>query len=189
MQYENKPTSPQEARPVPSRPPLVCVVGFSGSGKTTLMVGLIAALTRRGYKVGSIKHDSQGGRVDHPGKDSFRHKAAGAATAIIASPHQVAMVTDVDDEPGPEDLLPLMNHMDIVLAEGYKRSQLPKIEIYRPETGKPPACKGDPHLLAVVSDAARDWGIPCFTPTDVDALADFVVRTFGLQTAQVVRFK
>jgi molybdopterin-guanine dinucleotide biosynthesis protein MobB len=189
MHYENKMTSPQEAPPVSSRPPLICVVGFSGSGKTTLMVDLIAALSRRGFKVGSIKHDSQGGRVDHPGKDSFRHKAAGAATAIIASPHQVAMVTDVDHEQRPEDLLPLLNHVDIVLAEGYKRARLPKIEVYRPETGKPPACKGDPHLLAVVSDAARDWGIPCFAPAEVEALADFVVRTFGLQTAHMVRFK
>ena len=174
---------------VPTSPPLVCIVGYSGSGKTTLMVRLIEALARRGYRVGTIKHDSQGGRVDHPGKDSFRHKAAGAATAIISSPHQVAMVSDVEHERGPEDLLTLMPHMDIVLAEGYKRALLPKIEVYRPETGKAAACRGDAHLLAVVSDASIDWGVPCFKSTDVTRLADFVAGYFNLQPGKVVNFQ
>jgi molybdopterin-guanine dinucleotide biosynthesis protein MobB len=171
-----------------SRPPLICVVGYSGSGKTRLMVRLIDCLTRRGFRVGTIKHDSQGGRVDHPGKDSFRHKAAGAATAIISSPHQIAMVADVSPEQTPEALLPLLAGMDIVLAEGYKRARLPKIEVYRPETGKDAACQGDPHLLAVVSDAAIDWGLPCFATAEVESLADFVTQHFGLQIGKVVSF-
>lgn len=70
------------------------------------------------------------------------------------------MVTDVDQEKRPEDLLPLLAQMDIILAEGYKRALLPKIEVFRPETGKKAACQGDPHLIALVSDASLDWGFP-----------------------------
>lgn len=180
---------PGHSRPIPADPPLICIVGFSGSGKTTLMVRLIDCLARRGYRVGTIKHDSQGGRMDHTGKDSFRHKAAGAATSIISSPQQIAMVSDVADEQTPEDLLPLLAGMDIVLAEGYKRARLPKIEIYRPETGKDAACQGDPHLVAVVSDAAVEWGVPCFSTTDAEALADFLAQYVGLPTGNVVSFK
>jgi molybdopterin-guanine dinucleotide biosynthesis protein B len=167
---------------------MICIVGYSGSGKTTVMVRLIDGLARRGFKVGTIKHDSQGGAVDQPGKDSFRHKAAGAATSIISSPRQVAMVTDVDQEQRPEDLLPLLAQMDIILAEGYKRALLPKIEVFRPETGKKAACQGDPHLMAVVSDASVDWGIPCFATTDTDGLVEYLLQHFGLQTMKVVSF-
>ncbi len=180
MHFKNSDTSPGPRRPAKTETPLVCIVGYSGSGKTTLMVRLIEALVRRGYKVGTIKHDSQGGRVDHPGKDSFRHKAAGAATSIISSPRQVSVVGDVDHEHDPIELLGLMGVMDIVLAEGYKRALLPKIEVYRPETGKEPACKGDDQLLAVVSAAAVEWGVPCFAPTDVEGLADFLLQHAGL---------
>ncbi|MDJ0721602.1 MAG: molybdopterin-guanine dinucleotide biosynthesis protein B [Desulfobacterales bacterium] len=184
MHFDNNESFSGVRRPTAVSLPLVCIVGYSGSGKTTLMVRLIEGLVRRGYKVGTIKHDSQGGRVDHRGKDSFRHKTAGAATSIISSPRQVAVVADVDREHGPEALLGLMGAMDIVLAEGYKRSLLPKIEVYRPETGKQPACKGDPHLLAVVSDAAVDWGVPRFAATDSDGLVDFLIQHVGLQTVK-----
>ncbi len=184
MNLKDNNISPRQSRPTASHPPLICIVGYSGSGKTTLMVRLIGTLARRGYRVGTIKHDSQGGRVDDPGKDSFRHKAAGAATSIISSPHQVAMVTDVDHEHGPEELLSLITNADIILAEGYKRALLPKIEVYRPETGKKAACRGDTHLLAVVSDAALDWGVPCFAATDVERLADFLVQRVGLPAVE-----
>ena len=184
MHFKHNDTSPGPRRAAAKGTPLVCIVGYSDSGKTTLMVRLIEALVRRGYKVGTIKHDSQGGHVDHPGKDSFRHKSAGAATSVISSPRQVSIVIDVDHEHGPEELLGLMGAMDIVLAEGYKRALLPKIEVYRPETGKEPACKGDPHLMAVVSAAAIQWGVPCFAPTDVEGLADFLVQHVGLQTVK-----
>ncbi len=189
MNLKDNDISPEHARPASSLPPLVCIVGYAGSGKTTLMVDLIDGLARRGYRVGTIKHDSQGGRVDHPGKDSFRHKAAGAATSIISSPRQVAMVTDVEQEQRPEDLLGLMADMDIVMAEGYKRAPLPKIEVFRSATGKEAACRGDAHLLAVVSDTAVDWGVPCFAMTDVARLVDFVVRYFGLRAHQTADLK
>ena len=186
---KNDNTQVEISRRVPGAPPLLCIVGYSGSGKTTLMVHLIECLARQGYRVGTIKHDSQGGRMDHPGKDSYRHKAAGAAASIISSPRQIAMVSDVAREQLPEDLLPLLADMDIVLAEGYKRARLPKIEVYRPETGKGAACQGDSHLLAVVSDASIDWGVPRFKLTDVNLLADFVARHFDLQAGKVISLK
>ena len=189
MTLEDKKVLPTWAptdRPVP---PLVCIVGYSGSGKTTLMVNLIASLTRRGLRVGTIKHDAHGFQMDHPGKDSFRHKAAGAETSIISSPHQMAMVTDVDHDHAPQDLLPMLANMDIVLAEGFKRAPLPKVEVYREETGKGPACQGDPHLLAVVSDAPVDWGVRRFAVTEADVLADYLITLLGLPVGKVVSFQ
>lgn len=171
-----------------SLPPLVCIVGYSGSGKTTLTVNLIACLKRRGYQVGTIKHDVHGFQIDHPGKDSFRHKAAGASTTIITSPKQIAMVADVDHDHSPQDLLPMLSHLDIVLVEGFKRAQLPKIEVYRPETGKGAACRDDPHLLAVVCDSTVDWGVRCFASTDSEGLVDFIVQHFRLRSSKIVSF-
>ncbi len=189
MPLEDKKVLPAWAptdRPVP---PLVCIVGYSGSGKTTLMVNLIASLTHRGLRVGTIKHDVHGFQMDRPGKDSFRHKAAGAATSIISSPHQMAMVTDVDHDHTPRELLPMLANMDIVLAEGFKRARLSKIEVFRAETGKGPACQGDPHLLAVVSDAPVDWSVRRFATTDADALADYLIAFFDLSVGKVVSFQ
>ena len=189
MPLKDKKVLPTFAKPDRPLPPLVCIVGYSGSGKTTLMVNLIASLTRRGLRVGTIKHDAHGFQMDHPGKDSFRHKAAGAATSIISSPHQMAMVTDVDHDHAPQDLLPMLANMDIVLAEGFKRAQLSKIEVFRAETGKGPACQGDPHLLAVVSDTPVDWGVRRFATTDADALADYLIAFFDLPVGKVVSFQ
>lgn len=189
MPLEDKKVLPTWAPTDRPLPPLVCIVGYSGSGKTTLMVNLIASLTRRGLRVGTIKHDVHGFQMDHPGKDSFRHKAAGAAASIISSPHQLAMVTDVVHDHAPRELLPMLANMDIVLAEGFKRAPLPKVEVFRVENDKGPACQGDPHLLAVVSDAPVDWGVRRFAATAVDALADYLITFFSLPVGKVVTFQ
>jgi len=173
-------------RPIPSTidkrkySPVVCIVGFSGAGKTTVTVGLVAALKQRGLRVGTIKHDVHDFDIDRPGKDSWRHKQAGATVTMIASPHQIGMVQDVDHDHRLEELLPLLPAMDLVLAEGFKRGMHPKIEIHRPEANAKPACKGDPHLIAVVSNAALEWGVPCFGLDDLCALADFIEEHFHL---------
>ena len=165
----------------PNSPPVLCVVGFSGSGKTTVTVGLIETLRHRGLQVGTIKHDVHGFEMDQPGKDSWRHKQAGAAATIITSPRQVGMVMDVDHDHQPLELLPLMAGMDIVIVEGFKRADLPKIEVLRTENNQPPACKGDPNLVAVVSDAPLKWGIPCYQLDDFEAIADFICQRFNLR--------
>ncbi len=161
--------------------PYLSIVGFSGSGKTTLMERLIRALSQRGLRIGSIKHDAHGFQMDHPGKDSYRHKQAGAAVSMIASPHQVGMVRDVDHDHDLEELVVMLPTVDIALAEGFKGGTHPKIEIHRPEANPQPACKGDPHLMAVVSDTDLQWGVPRFATDDVCALANFVLHHFQME--------
>ena len=156
-------------------PPVLCIVGFSGSGKTTLTVGLVAALRCRGMRVGTIKHDVHGFEMDQPGKDSWRHKQAGAETTIITSPFQIGMVMDVDHDHHPLEILPLMRGMDIVLVEGFKRANLPKIEVFRPENQKPPVCQEDPYLMAVVSSSLLNWDVPRYSPDDIEGLCTFIL--------------
>ena len=161
-------------------PPVVSIVGYSGSGKTTLIEKLISALKQRGLRVGTIKHDVHGFEMDRPGKDSWRHKQAGASTTIITSPRQIGMVMDADHDHHPLELLPLMAGMDIVIVEGFKKANLPKIEVFRSENGKPPACRGDKNLIAVVSNTSLDWGVPRYTDDDVEILTDVIIQKFGL---------
>jgi len=156
-------------------PPVLCIVGFSGSGKTTVTVGLVAALRRRGLRVGTIKHDVHGFEMDQPGKDSWRHKRAGAGVTVVTSPKRIGMVMDVDHDHQPLDLLPLMRGMDIVLVEGFKKAELPKVEVFRPENQKPPACKDDRHLIAVVSSSPVDWDVPRFSPDDTEGICTFIL--------------
>ena len=170
-------------------PPVVCIVGFSGSGKTTVTVGLIEVLKQRGFCVGTIKHDIHGFEMDRPGKDSWRHKQAGASTTIISSPFQVGLVMDADHDHHPLELLPLLRKMDIVLVEGFKRADLPKIEVFRAENQKPPACRGDKNLLAVISDTALDWGVPCFASEDFQGIADMLIHRFSLVSADDISNK
>jgi molybdopterin-guanine dinucleotide biosynthesis protein B len=161
-------------------PPVVSIVGYSGSGKTTLIEKLISALKQRGLRVGTIKHDVHGFEMDRPGKDSWRHKQAGASATIITSPRQIGMVMGADHDHHPMELLPLMAGMDIVIVEGFKKANLPKIEVFRSENGKPPACRGDKNLIAVVSNTSLDWGVPRYTDDDVEILTDVIIQKFGL---------
>ena len=162
---------------------MICIVGYSGSGKTTLMEQLITELTARGFKVGTIKHDVHGFEMDQPGQDSWRHKQAGASATIVTSPRSIGLVMDVEHDHQPAELLPLLSHLDIVLVEGFKRSRLPKIEIFRPEIGKPPASREDEYLRAMVSDSDVNRGVPRFAVADISALADFVLELSNLDKA------
>ncbi len=161
-------------------PPMVSIVGFSGQGKTTLTVKLVAELKKRGFRVGTIKHDVHGFDPDHPGKDSYRHKKAGASVTIVTSPRNIGIVRDVDHDHQPQELAPFFSDMDIVLVEGFKRAGLPKIEIFRPEVKKEPACKGDKQLMALVSDSPLDWGVPRFHTEQIGELVDFLLEQLHL---------
>jgi len=165
--------------------PVLCIVGFSGAGKTTVTVGLVAALKQQGLHVGTIKHDVHGFEIDRPGKDSWRHKQAGASTTIISSPAQIGMVMDVDHDHHPLELMPLLGEMDIVLVEGFKRADLPKIEVFQPENKKPPACRDDRNLLAVVSDAQLGWSVPRYATDGCEGLAEFIVAHFRLNSLTI----
>jgi molybdopterin-guanine dinucleotide biosynthesis protein B len=161
-------------------PPVLCIVGASGSGKTTLIERLIPALRRRGLKIGTIKHMNHDFEIDVEGKDSWRHREAGATQTFIASPFKVAMIMSVERDRPLEELVQSFAEVDLVLAEGYKGHRGPKVEVFRPELHEKPLCQDDRELLAVVSEAQRDFGVPQFVLDEVEALADLLIRRFGL---------
>ena len=161
-------------RPVP----MVCIVGKSDSGKTTLIEKLLPELLKLGLVVGTIKHDVHGFSIDHPGKDSWRHKQAGSAQTIISSPNQMAMVKDTDHDQTLDELSGYFVDQDLILTEGFKRESRPKVEIYRPEAHPEPLCRGDENLIALVSDVPIDLGVPRFGLDDVAGLAGFLKNQF-----------
>jgi len=163
-----------------NQPPIISIVGYSGAGKTTLMEKLIGELTRRGYRVGSIKHDVHGFEMDKPGKDSWRHKQAGACTTLISSPYQIGMVMDVDHDHSPDELRKFFNNVNVILTEGYKKQNRPKVEIFRAKIHDEPLCRSDDNIVAVMSDIPVELKVRRFALDDVVGLADFLVERFGL---------
>lgn len=161
-------------------PPIVCIAGLSGSGKTTLIERLIPELIERGLKVGTVKHNPHEFEMDKPGKDSRRHKKAGASATIISSPDKIGMVMDVDHDLKPEELVPFLSDMDIILAEGYKRSNNDKIEVIRSGAEGNLLLKDDENLLAVVTDSELDLDVLRFSTADIKGLADFLGLYFNL---------
>jgi len=161
-------------------PPVVPIIGFSGSGKTTLLEKLIQAMAGRGFKVGTIKHHGHDFEMDKPGKDSWRHKQAGASATIIASPSQVGLVMDVDTDQSLDDLVPMLTGMDIILVEGYKRTDREKIEVYRPGISESLLCLEDPKIIALVTRATVSCSVPRFAPDAAANLAEFIIHRFSL---------
>ena len=158
-------------------PPIISIVGKSDSGKTTLLVRLIPELKKRGYRVGTIKHASHGFDVDKKGKDSRRHKDAGADTALLASPGRIAMVKD-DDNGTLDSLEKYLRDMDLIITEGYKRENKPKIEVYRASQHKEPCCLKDDNLIAFVTDADIDVKVPKFGSNEIEKLADLIEKKY-----------
>ncbi|HON58176.1 MAG TPA: molybdopterin-guanine dinucleotide biosynthesis protein B [Smithella sp.] len=155
--------------------PIVSIVGKSDAGKTTLIEKLIAELTRRGYRVATVKHARHGFDIDREGKDSWRHKKAGARITVVASPAQVAVLEDADRDYALEDIRErYVRDADIILAEGYKGNPFPKIEVYREELKRELLCGENDNLLAVASDTHLALGAPCFDINDVRRLADLI---------------
>ncbi|MBC2743210.1 MAG: molybdopterin-guanine dinucleotide biosynthesis protein B [Desulfosarcina sp.] len=158
-------------------PPVISIVGKSESGKTTLIEKLIPELKRRGYRIGIVKHAHHGFDMDRKGKDSYRHRQAGADTVMIASPGQIAMIKDVPGE-SLDDLIPFFKDMDLLITEGFKRDNAPKIELFRAERHQHPICQEDDTLVAMVSDTPLDIAVPQFTTDDIEAITEFIVAGF-----------
>jgi len=155
-------------------PPIVPFVGKSGSGKTTFLEKLIPALVARGLRIGLVKHDVHGFELDQPGKDTWRLRRAGAVRVAISSPQQFALLGQVDEElPLVELAARYLSDVDLVLAEGYKRSSLPKVEVCRAERSGEMLCTPN-ELLAVVSDVHLDLPCPQFGMDDVQGVADLL---------------
>lgn len=154
-------------------PPIVSIVGRSESGKTTLIEKLIPELIGRGYRIGTIKHTHHPVVMDQSGKDSARHRAAGAAIVMLASAASVAMVKSIAHE-SLDDLIGYFEDVDLLITEGYKRERRPKIEIVRAALGTELMCADDPLLLAVAADTEIDVALPVFKLDDPGPIADFI---------------
>jgi molybdopterin-guanine dinucleotide biosynthesis adapter protein len=162
------------------------LAGWSGSGKTTLLVALVPELVRRGLAVSTLKHAHHEFDVDHPGKDSYAHRAAGASEVLVSSSRRFALMHELRGapEPGLDELLARMSPVDLILVEGFKAHPHDKLEVHRPALGKPLLCTDDRHIVAVATDAPVA-GLPVrhLDLADVGAIADFVVAHCGLGTA------
>ena len=161
-------------------PQMISIVGRSQSGKTTLIEKLIPVLKRRGYKIGTIKHSHHIFDFDKTGKDSWRHKDAGAETVIIASPGKIAMVKN-DYQGSLDSLQQFFGDLDLVITEGYKKEDKPKIEVVRAARHAEVLLKKDKHLVAVVSDVKLKLDVPVFDLEDADGLADFIEENYLLR--------
>jgi len=151
--------------------------GWSGSGKTTLIEKLIPQFTRRGLRVSIIKHAHHGFDIDKPGKDSWRHREAGATKVLMLSDDRWVLMHELRGQPEPtlEEQLALLAPSDLVLIEGYKAAPVPKIEIHRPAVGKAPLWPDNPHVIAVASDEAIACPLPLLPLNDAGAIADFIL--------------
>ncbi len=158
------------------------VMGYSGAGKTTLIEALIKRFAARGLKVSLIKHAHHGFDIDRPGKDSFRHREAGAGEVMLLSDRRWVLMHEVRDEPPPqlEQMIACLSPCDLLLLESFKTAAFDKLEVYRPSVGKAPiwpSCQG---VVAVASDVQVDCPLPLLDLNDHDAMAAFVLKHVGL---------
>ena len=157
--------------------------GWSGSGKTTLIEQLVPRLVARGLKVSLIKHAHHSFDVDQPGKDSYRHRAAGCTEVLISSHLRWALMHELRGAPEPtlEEQLERLAPCDLVLVEGHKRHPIPKLEIWRKENGRPLLHPEDGHIVALAADSRHDTRLPQFDLRDYDGIAAFVAQFNGLK--------
>ena len=158
--------------------PILSFVGRSNSGKTTLITRLIPELVRAGYRIATIKHAGHGFDLDTEGKDSWRHKRAGASTVVVVSKGSLACFSDVSDQVQVEEIRDryVDKDVDLIIAEGWKSEGHPKIVVVRDQLGEVPIAPDG--LLAVVSNNKLDLAVPCLHPDDIPAVADLVMRHF-----------
>ncbi|RLJ41082.1 molybdopterin guanine dinucleotide biosynthesis accessory protein MobB [Litoreibacter meonggei] len=158
------------------------VTGWKNSGKTGLMERLVAEITGLGFTVSTLKHAHHMFDVDHKGKDSYRHREAGASQVILASRNRWAVMSELRgaEEPSLADLLGKLDPVDLVLIEGYKREGHDKIEAHRAATGQPLIAPGDETIVAVASDSAPEVSVPVLHLDDTAAIADFILARVGL---------
>ncbi|MBK8892327.1 MAG: molybdopterin-guanine dinucleotide biosynthesis protein B [Dechloromonas sp.] len=159
------------------------IAGYSGSGKTTLLEKLIPQFTARGLRVSVIKHAHHGFDIDRPGKDSYRHREAGASEVLLSCNDRWALMHERRDgsDVTLDELLARLAPCDLVLVEGFKQEPIPKLEVYRPENGKPPLFPERSDIVAVASNVALATSLPRLALDDVAAIADFVMNTLQLQ--------
>lgn len=160
------------------------VVGWKNAGKTGLMERLVTEITGRGFSVSTVKHAHHTFDVDHEGKDSHRHRVAGAQEVLLASRNRFALMHELrtEDEPTLAELLTKLAPVDLVLIEGYKRDAHPKVEAFRGETNNPLIANDDLTIRAIASDKPMELDRPVFDLNDTVGVADFILANVGLTT-------
>ena len=158
------------------------ITGWKNAGKTGLMVRLVGEITARGHTVATIKHAHHGADIDHPGRDSYRHREAGASEVILSSSARVAVMRELRGAPEPtlRELLVRLSPVDLVLVEGYKRDQHHKIEAYRSAAGNRLIAPHDSTIRAVASDIPLEIDRPVLDLDDTGGIADFILHEVGL---------
>jgi molybdopterin-guanine dinucleotide biosynthesis protein B len=162
---------------------VIGVAGFKNAGKTTLVEKLVAALTARGHRISTVKHAHHSFDIDHEGRDSFRHRKAGASEVAVVSASRWAIIHEArgDAEPSLEDVLAKLGACDLVIVEGYKRDGHDKIEVRNLALDHPKLAGDDPTVVAIAANGAVAGApVPVFDRDDVSALADFIEKHMGL---------
>lgn len=151
--------------------------GYSGSGKTTLIEQLIPLFVATGLKVSLIKHAHHDFDLDQPGKDSYRHRQAGASEVLVTSGRRWALIHELREEPEPPLARQLAHFSpcDLVLVEGYKKEDIPKLEVHRPALGKPLLFPEDPRIVALACDAPVSAPVPRLDLNRPERVADFIL--------------
>jgi len=155
--------------------PVIGLAGYSNSGKTTFLEKLIAELKHRGYGVGVVKHTHHTVEFDQPAKDTWRHAQAGADVVALVAPGGVSLVRKFEREPVPEKVISMIDGVDVIVIEGYKKGKWPKIEIFQQGVAERPVIPVE-ELLAVVSDVPQNTVVPCFGLNDAAGPADLIER-------------
>ena len=159
-----------------------CVTGWKNTGKTTLTERLVAELVGQGLRISTVKHAHHATEIDHPGRDSYRHRAAGAGQVIVASPLCWALMTELRGAPEPPlaELLARFDPCDLILIEGYKSAPHPKIETHRQASGRELLAMSNPTIRAIASDGPLETRLPRFDLDDVTGIAAFIRAEVGL---------
>jgi molybdopterin-guanine dinucleotide biosynthesis protein B len=162
---------------------IIGIAGYSGSGKTTLIEKVIPVLVREGLRVSLIKHAHHEFDVDHPGKDSYRHRHAGAAEVLVTSSRRRVMMHELlgAAEPSFEAQIARLSPCDLVIVEGFKHAPIPKLEVWRRVTGEPLLHPNDPHIVAVASDVKIETRLPVLALDDDAAISSFILAHLRLQ--------
>lgn len=160
------------------------IVGWKNSGKTTLVERLLVELTGRGFTVSTVKHAHHNFDIDHKGRDSYRHRAAGAKEVLLASRNRWALMHESrgEDELRLSEILEKLSPTDLVLIEGYKRESHAKIEAHRVETKQNLLSTNDRTITAVASNIeVLDLNVPQFDLNDISSISDFILKEVGLE--------
>ena len=168
--------------------PILGIAGWKKSGKTTLAVRLVTELTRRGFRISTVKHAHHDLQIDASETDSARHRRAGAGQVAVVSSQRWALIKELKGAPEPNfaDVIAMLDPCDLIIVEGYKAAAIPKIEARRLASfTREPIAPKDPLVIAIAADhAAEPHGRPVFLLDDIDGLVALIVERFGLDTGE-----